>query len=201
MPTDQPKRRRRKPEAAETEILDAAEGFLKERPFREMTVDDVMARTGLSRPSFYEYFRDRHHLIMKLAERLGDWTYAISEPWLAGGAGSDDELRSGVERLVALYTERGHLLHALADAARQDKQVEIAYRRFIDRFIEGTAARIRMGLDNGTIKDLNPEETAAALIMMNERYLLERLDKDPRVNPEVLVETIFRVWWRVLHGG
>ena len=69
---DKNRRHRRKPEAAESEILNAAENFLREFPFREMTVDHIMAGTGLSRPSFYEYFRDRSHLVIKLTERLTD---------------------------------------------------------------------------------------------------------------------------------
>ncbi len=197
---DRPKRRRRKPEAAESEILDAAAAFLKERPFREMTVDDVMSRTGLSRPSFYEYFRDRHHLIMKLAERLGDWTYSVGEPWLAGGADSPAELKAGIERLVGLYLERGHLLHALADAARHDQHVEGAYHRFIDRFIDATAARIRVGLDNGVMRDLNPEQIATALILMNERYLIDKLGQDPQAAAPLIIETLFTIWRRVLYG-
>jgi AcrR family transcriptional regulator len=200
MPGDRPKRRRRKPEAAESEILDAAESFLKERPFREMTVDDVMSRTGLSRPSFYEYFRDRHHLVMKLAERLGDWTYAISEPWLGGGEDSEAELRAGIERLVALYRERGHLLRALADAARQDKQVEGAYQKFIDRFIDATAARIRVGLERGAMKNLDPEEVATALVLLNERYLIDKLP-EALTSTSALIDTLSTVWTRVLYGA
>jgi len=46
------RRRRRTPEAAEREIIDAAEAFLREQPFRELTVDEVMRRTDPSRPSF-----------------------------------------------------------------------------------------------------------------------------------------------------
>ena len=56
-----PRRRRRSPEVAEREIIAAAHGLLRERPFRELTVDEVMRRTELSRPSFYVHFRDRHH--------------------------------------------------------------------------------------------------------------------------------------------
>ena len=48
---------RRAPEAAESEILSAAENFLREFPVRDLTVDNLMARTGLSRASFYGYFR------------------------------------------------------------------------------------------------------------------------------------------------
>ena len=39
-------RRRRSPAEAENEILRAAESFLRERPFRDMTVDEVMALTN-----------------------------------------------------------------------------------------------------------------------------------------------------------
>lgn len=201
MPTDRPKRRRRKPEAAESEILDAAESFLKERPFREMTVDDVMSRTGLSRPSFYEYFRDRHHLIMKLAERLGDWTYTVGEQWLSGATDSPVELRAGIERLVNLYIDRGYVLNALADAARQDKQVEVAYENFIGRFIDATANRVRLGLQSGVMKDVDPEEVATALILMNERYLLNKLAQNPRASAPTIVETLFTVWRRTLYGS
>jgi len=60
------RRRRRTPEVAEAEIVGAAEALLRERSFRELTVDEVMRRTDLSRPSFYVYFRDRHHLMLKV---------------------------------------------------------------------------------------------------------------------------------------
>ena len=60
------RRRRRTPQIAEGEIIAAAEAFLRERPFREMTVDEVMRRTDLSRPSFYVYFTDRHQVRMRL---------------------------------------------------------------------------------------------------------------------------------------
>jgi AcrR family transcriptional regulator len=46
-------RRRRRPEEAERTILAAGRAFLEERPFREMTVEGIMVRTGLSRPAFY----------------------------------------------------------------------------------------------------------------------------------------------------
>jgi AcrR family transcriptional regulator len=37
---------------AEREIIAAAEELLRERPFRDLTVDEVMRGTELSRPSF-----------------------------------------------------------------------------------------------------------------------------------------------------
>ena len=77
-------RRRRSPESAEREILDAAEAFLRERPFRDLTVDEVMARTTLSRPSFYVYFRDRHQLAVRLVEGIGEELYDKRAPVARG---------------------------------------------------------------------------------------------------------------------
>src|SRR5207244_10350837 len=68
--TQTPTRRRRRPEEAEREILDAARQLLTERPWSEVTVGAVMGRTTLSRKSFYVYFRDRHELITKLVAPL-----------------------------------------------------------------------------------------------------------------------------------
>jgi len=78
------RRRRRTPEVAEREIIAAAEAFLRERPFRELTVDEVMRRTDLSRPSFYVYFRDRHQLVLKVVEHLGGELFTMGDRWLSG---------------------------------------------------------------------------------------------------------------------
>ncbi len=192
-------RRRRKPEAAENEILDAAEAFLRERPFREMTVEDVMSRTGLSRPSFYEYFRDRLHLVIKLVERFGDSTYAVVEQWLNGQGDPLNDLRAGTERLVAMYTERGYLLRALADAASHDADVEQAYRATMNRLTDAAAGRIRAGIENGTVRDIDPSEAAVALVLMNERYLMDRFGGEPKADPQAVADTILAVWRRVLY--
>ena len=57
-------RRRRSPQDARQEILDAARQLIAERPVHEVTVLAIMERTTLSRKSFYVYFRDRSELII-----------------------------------------------------------------------------------------------------------------------------------------
>src|SRR3954447_15048418 len=95
----EPRRRRRSPGVAEREILAAAEELLRERPFRDLTVDEVMRRTELSRPSFYVYFRDRNHLVLRVVERLGEEQWALSEAWFegTGAAGGPASFREALE--------------------------------------------------------------------------------------------------------
>src|SRR3954466_14782163 len=78
------RRRRRTPEVAEREIIAAAEELLRERPFRELTVDEVMRGADLSRLSFYVCSRDPPRLVLRVVEHLGTELWTMSDRWFAG---------------------------------------------------------------------------------------------------------------------
>ena len=80
--------------------MEAAEALLRERPFRELTVDDLMRRTGLSRPSFYVYFRDRHDLVLKVVEHIGGELFSMSERWYDGTGDGQTLIREAIEGVV-----------------------------------------------------------------------------------------------------
>ena len=123
------RRRRRTPEVAEQEIIAAAEALLRERPFRELTVDEVMRRTELSRPSFYVYFRDRHHLVLRVVEHIGGELFTMADRWFKGEGDGPELAREATEGIVAVFAEHGPVLRALADAAADDPDVDEAYGR------------------------------------------------------------------------
>src|SRR5215207_9305941 len=133
------RRRRRTPEVAEGEIIAAAEELLRERPFRDLTVDEVMRRTELSRPSFYVYFRDRNHLVLRVVERLGQEQWSVSEGWFeTSGAGGPASFREALEGVVAVWDRHGPVMHALLDAATVDQDVELAHSSLMQTFIDAT---------------------------------------------------------------
>jgi AcrR family transcriptional regulator len=164
-----------------------------------MTVDDLMARTGLSRPSFYEYFRDRHDLVIKLVERLRDLVYPMSDRWFSGQGDPRKDLKSGFEGLLEVYRQHGHLLRALADAAAQDRQVAEAYNALLSRLIDATARRIRSEIKRGRTDPLNAEETARALILMGERYVASLFAGESEPDIKTGTETLTTIWMRVLY--
>jgi TetR/AcrR family transcriptional regulator, ethionamide resistance regulator len=195
------KRRRRSPQLAEREILDAAESFLRERPFRDLTVDEVMARTTMSRPSFYVYFRGRHQLAMRLVEGIGAELFASAERWLEGDGEPRDDVRSSLTAVAEVYVRHGLALGAIADASEHDPDVEAIYRGLIERFVDATAARIAQETERGDVAGLDPRETARALVWMSERYFTESLGRLPQESPEKVVETLATIWVRVLYGN
>src|SRR3954462_10050517 len=101
------RRLRRTPEAAEREIVEAAGTLLREKPFRELTVDDLMRRTGLSRPSFYVYFRDRHDLVLKVVEHIGGELFSVSERWYDVGDVCPALIREAIHGVVGVFAEHG----------------------------------------------------------------------------------------------
>jgi AcrR family transcriptional regulator len=206
---DRGPRRRRRPEEAERAILAAARAFLEEHPFREMTVEGVMARTGLSRPAFYAYFRDRYEVVTQLLEGIGGLLFALDWRWLSGEEGGDEAKEVLVDALRAgsqAFVEYGPVLRAIADAAGYDARVEQVYRYgLIERLIAAVATRISRDVEAGVSPgELDPEETARALVLMSERYLLDafgRPERRPsRRESAAVFGTLEEIWVRTLYG-
>jgi AcrR family transcriptional regulator len=191
------RRRRRSPAEAEREILESAELFLRERPLRELTIDEVMAGTGLSRPAFYVYFRDRHDLVLRLIAEIGSELFEMADKWLKGG-----DLRAGVEGVVAVYATHGPVLRAISDAAVDDPDVEHAYHGLVQRFIDATADHIRLEQKGGRAEGMTARRTAAALVWMNERYLsmcLGGQKQQKQLKPREVADTLHQIWMRTLY--
>lgn len=197
-----PTRRRPKhdPGESEREILDAAEELLREVPFRDVTVQAVMERTGLKRPAFYAHFRDRHELALRVVQTIGDELQDMTDRWMQG----DDPLRGARDALggiVSVFERHGPVLRALSDAASTDERVERAYRSLIEDFIAATARHIRDEQAKGRVRDLpDVDETARALIWLDERYLTETLGRAPQADPSVVVDVLYDIWVTTLYG-
>jgi AcrR family transcriptional regulator len=194
------RRRRRTPEVAEEEIVAAAESLLRERPFRELTVDEVMRRTGLSRPSFYVYFRDRHELALRVFGHVAAELRAMSHRWMRGTGEGPELVSAALEGIVAVYAANGPMMRALADAAAEDPRVEQAYDDVVHGFVDATARHIESEIAAGRILPLDPCETAKALVWMMERYLNLSLGRKPVPSREAMAETLTTIWTRVLYG-
>jgi TetR/AcrR family transcriptional regulator, ethionamide resistance regulator len=211
-------RRRHRPEEAERIILAAARSFLEERPFREMTVEGVMSRTGLSRPAFYAYFKDRYELVTRLVEGVWGLLLALDRRWLAGEpeAGREkaaEALASALRDSAETFVRYGPLLRAVADAAGQDPRVEEVYREgLIGGMIQAVAGRIERDIAAGnTPNSLDARETARALVLLTERYLLDAFGqgassggpsgKPSRAALKGMAKTLEAVWVSTLYGA
>src|SRR5258708_3924949 len=110
------RRPRHHPKETEREILEAAETLLRERPFREVTIREVMRTAGLKRPAFYVHFRDRGALLLRVVAHIGALLFEMADRWLEGDEPLAD-IRAALDGVADVYVVHGPVLRALADAA------------------------------------------------------------------------------------
>jgi AcrR family transcriptional regulator len=193
-----PKRRRRRPEEAEREILDAARQLLSSRPAHEVTVSAIMDATTLSRKSFYVYFRDRHDVITRLVAPLRTRGDEAMEAWRGGDLVGDG--RAALRAVAQLYADEGPLLRALFESSARDHEAWLVWREFTEPVIALVADRIRAETAAGRIAGLDAEPTARALISMNLRCFFDQLVDQPDPDIDGLVDTLLTIWVRTLTG-
>src|SRR3954453_4091746 len=114
-PATKPRRIRRAPDEARREILDAAEALLSGQPFRALSVDDLMGRTGMTRSSFYHYFRSLDDVAIALMRRVqGEMMEAVA-PWLQPAYDGDPAAAAarGINETAAVFARHGLVLAAI----------------------------------------------------------------------------------------
>src|ERR1700704_6947281 len=126
-------RQREQRETTRQAIMAAARALLRERPYRELSVDLVMAQTGLSRTAFYRHFDDIPSLVLRLIADVGRELYEVGERWRAGAL---EDLRGsaheGLRGIVEFMVEHGRLIRAVHDGGATDEMLESGYRQFRD---------------------------------------------------------------------
>jgi AcrR family transcriptional regulator len=199
-PTAPTKRRPQTPEESEREILEAARAVLEERPFRELTVNAVMANTGLARPSFYVHFRDRHDIVLRVVATIGEELFDVSRRWFDDETEPVESVRLALDGVAEIYLRHGPVLKAVADAASDDPEVDRAYHELVERFIEAAAEHIRAEQRAGRALGVDAEPTASALVWLNERYLTEMFGRHPQADSREVVDTLHRIWVRTIYS-
>jgi AcrR family transcriptional regulator len=188
-------RQREQREHTRREILAAADRFLRESPYRELSVDVVMAQTGLTRTAFYRHFDDVTDLVLRLFADVGQELFAVGERWSASaGAAYPTPAREGLTAVVDFFVRHGPLVRAIAEAAVTDERIERAYRGAIAVFTGITERTLQRMVEERRLEVADPLALARALTLMNEAYLLEEFGRPPQGDRDVALTTLETVW-------
>jgi TetR/AcrR family transcriptional regulator, ethionamide resistance regulator len=188
-------RRHEQRENTRREILGAADRFLRERPFRELSIDVLMAETDLTRTAFYRHFDDITELVLQLLEDVGAELVEIAARWRQmSGRNYPEPARAALRAIVDFFTRNGPLVRAIVDAAATDERIERAHRGAIEAFIAVVAAGLDALIARGQLAPIDAHAMSRALNLMNEAYLLDQFGSEPFGDPEVAFRTLERVW-------
>ncbi len=213
-PTRSRGRRSTRPSGDEREsaILNTLERMLDERPFGEISVDDLAKGAGLSRPTFYFYFPSKEAVLARLFARMIAATdpAAVQSPDPATAtnperAATDPEqvCRDGIFAFFeALRPHRGVAVAGLT-AMAANAELRDLWSQFMTAWIDHTTGFIEAERARGAAPvTIGARDLATALNLMNERVVFAAQgDQEPTLPEDAALTAVAHVWAMSIYGS
>lgn len=175
-------------------MVEQAEG----RSFRDLRVDQIARRAGLSRSAFYFYFRDKHDVLMAAAGEVAEELYREADRWWHGEGDPEVLVREAITGVASLYARHGRVLGVAVEVSTYDHEVGSFWRGLVGRFVDATAEHLERELAAGRTHPLEPRGTAESLVWMAERCLWVYLSSGER-SVEQVTEQLVPVWMAAIY--
>jgi AcrR family transcriptional regulator len=172
--------------------------MLGDRPFKDVTVDELARRAGLSRTAFYFYYPDKNEVLKEAANDVAAEVYAEADRWWHGEGPPVQLVRDALEGIARVFTTHADMLRAAVEATTYDAEFRAFYEALIQRFVDATAAHLRRELDAKRLRPLDPDTVAEALVWMVERCNYAILLLEGRSEQRV-VDSLTAIWIHALY--
>ena len=182
-------------ERSRARIVAAATELVRERSYAELNVGEIMDRAGIGRTIFYRHFDDLGQLLLTTGREAIEELYEAQVELASTRSGDDaGAIREAMARAVAVYMAHGPVIRAVVEAAAADQLVAAGQEPLRRRFDELAESLLRASALEAGRELGHPAETARALNLLNESYLLDAFGREPRVSAETAVRTLTGIW-------
>jgi AcrR family transcriptional regulator len=193
-----PASRRRTREEVQAAVREALVELLAERPFKDVTIDELARRAGLSRTAFYFYYPDKNEVLKEAAESVAAEIYAEADRWWHGSGPPEQLVREALEGIASVYLKHDDMLRATLEVTTYDAGFRAFYWALVRRFVDATAEHLRRELDAGRARHLDIEVTSESLVWMAERCAYAFFLTEGRPQSEV-IEPLTAIWVHALY--
>ncbi len=184
---------------ARARIIDATTELVRRRSYAELSVEEVMREAGFARTIFYRHFDDLSELLRRASRQaIEDLLAAQEELERVRPGGDESALRDALRRAAEVYEQHGPLLRAQVEAGAIEPDLAVYQRQMRERYNALAARALRTVLSEGDSSPADVDETARALNLMAEHYLLDVFGREPRVTVDVAARTLVEIWDSVL---
>ncbi len=165
--------------------------------FTELSVEQIAKAAGISRSTFYLYFRDKSDVLLRLTGSLKERSYEIAASWEPEGPGGGvDGLADAYLRILRHYREHAALLAAINEVAAYDPQVHEVWsadqHRFIDNLVRVLRAEQRQGR---TPADVDPNRAARMIVQGGSQVLAQQVSGGEGDDDEAVAAELARCYW------
>ncbi|MCL6559130.1 MAG: TetR/AcrR family transcriptional regulator [Firmicutes bacterium] len=176
-------------------IISTLKELASTRGFYGVTVDELAARTGISKRTMYRYFKSKEEMIALVMEEFISETGRKVKLVLSS---SRDPVEQ-VTNLIRTISEQIKVLHApaLYDLQKHYPHVWEKVERFREERIQEIFKELFSNDTEGRFRKINPKIFTTALIasvraMVNPAFIMEN-----NLSPEETIQSIFTIF---LHG-
>ncbi|MEB3980912.1 TetR/AcrR family transcriptional regulator [Mycobacterium sp. 663a-19] len=187
----------------EQAILATAARLLEERSFADISVDDLARGAGLSRPTFYFYFKSKEAVLLSLLEPvIASADAEIDDAIARLPADPLRAWRHGIKAFYTAFASQPALSRAAREALATSSELRSVWSGFMQKWIDQTAAMITAERARGAAPETVPAaDLATSLNQMNERTMMAALSAEtPAVDPDRVVDTLTHVWVSSIYG-
>lgn len=187
----------------ELAILATAERLLEQRPLADISVDDLAKGAGISRPTFYFYFKSKDAVLLSLLEPMIAAVDAEFEGAVQRLPADPRRVwRSGIKAFFTTFTSHHGIARAGTEALAASPEFRAMWNGFMAKWIEQTAAMITAERDRGAAPRTIPAlDLATSLNQMNERTMMAALAAEaPSVPHDRVVDTLTHIWVGSIYG-
>ncbi|MDP7705907.1 MULTISPECIES: TetR/AcrR family transcriptional regulator [unclassified Mycobacterium] len=187
----------------EQRLLEATERLMAEgATFTELSVDRLASEAGMSRRTFYVYFRDKTQLLRQLTLQVFVEQEAAARQWWESADRHEyADLQRAIRGILASYRRHQALLTAVMETATYDPEFGDSYRALMDRTTANVEQLvIETGKAKGIIRQSLPShEVAASLTWMLERACHQILRYGGDGVDERLADSLAQIIWASLY--
>jgi len=156
--------------ARRREILDAALELMRDKGYARMTIDDVLAKTQMSKGALYHYFASKYALLEGIVDAMGEsgareLQAVVDDPDL----GAIDKLRAYFRTEDALKAENVTAVSALMRLRHEESNALLRQklaRESMRTTVPMLEAIIQQGCDEGVFDTDYPHEAAVIVTGM-----------------------------------
>lgn len=205
-PFDTPRREHENRAENETynAILQAAHRQICARGYHSVTIDDMVKQAGVSRATFYFYFRNKQHLFIQVADTVMNQMYEVAGKHYP----NEDEYTRIVLANAAyldVWARETQIIGEFFALSLVDKTIHAIYDRHRRRFEERIAGRLGRLLGQKRIPPADPELLAATLSAMVEFFAFRFFATDEVVSRrnyrfDEAVRILSESWYRAVYG-
>ncbi|MEV1068999.1 TetR/AcrR family transcriptional regulator [Streptomyces sp. NPDC050263] len=165
--------------------------------YTELSVEQIAKAAGVSRSTFYLYFRDKVDVLLRLSGSLKQESYAITAAWRPTGPdGGVDGLARTYELVLRHYRDHAALLAAINEVAAYDPLVREAWSADQDRFVDNLVTVLEEEQQAGrTPAGIDPRLAAKLIVQGGSQVIAQQVSGGDGGDDAVVAAELARAYW------